>query len=77
MKTKLSPENPNGYGRGGFAWEKIDADTKSHLDYGCYNGSFLGTLANKIKGFLFVGLYAQLCVLTERNQLGRGQTELT
>lgn len=47
MKTRLSPDNPLGYTRAGYAWEKVPRDGRSHLDFGCYRGDFLHALAAK------------------------------
>lgn len=47
MKTVLSPDNPLGYSRAGYAWEKVPAGGEAHLDYGCYDGGFLEKLTLK------------------------------
>ncbi len=47
MHTRLSPENPHGYTRYGFAWEYVPANQNAHLDFGCYQGKFLNTLKAK------------------------------
>lgn len=47
MKTRLSPNNPLGHNRAGFAWEKVPADGRAHLDFGCHRGGFLHALAGK------------------------------
>lgn len=47
MHTKISPDNPYGYVRGGFAWEYISKETAAHLDFGCQDGRFLNTLRDK------------------------------
>jgi len=52
MHTKLSPNNPHGYTRWGFAWEHIPQETASHLDFGCFDGTFLNSLAGKNIGRL-------------------------
>jgi len=47
MKLALSPQNPRGYSRAGYAWEKVPPAGRSHLDLGCHDGSFLQSLARK------------------------------
>lgn len=47
MKTRLSPDNPLGRTRAGYAWEKVPASGKAHLDFGCHDGAFLAQLARK------------------------------
>ncbi len=47
MITPLSPENPLGPTRLGFAWEKIPPGSSGHLDIGCNDGRFLDALAAK------------------------------
>ncbi|MGB2755051.1 MAG: methyltransferase domain-containing protein [Phycisphaerae bacterium] len=47
MRTRLSPANPYGYDRHGFAWEHVPAGSESHLDFGCYDGAFLASLRSK------------------------------
>lgn len=47
MRTVLSPDNPLGYSRSGYAWEKVPAAGQAHLDFGCHQGEFLAKLAIK------------------------------
>lgn len=47
MHTKISPDNPHGYDRYGFAWECLPAGIVAHLDFGCHDGTFLSTLKNR------------------------------
>jgi len=47
MHTKITPDNPHGYNRYGFAWEHVPPDGMGHLDFGCYDGTFLVTLKSK------------------------------
>jgi ubiquinone/menaquinone biosynthesis C-methylase UbiE len=49
MKTVLSPDNPLGYTRGGYAWEKVPLEGEAHLDFGCYRGDFLEHLSRKTR----------------------------
>jgi len=52
MHTKITPENPHGYDRYGFAWQNVPQGGTAHLDFGCYDGAFLATLASKGLGRL-------------------------
>lgn len=52
MHTKISPENPWGHNRYGFAWEHVPAGEGGHLDFGCSNGAFLNMLKPKKTGRL-------------------------
>lgn len=52
MHTKLSPDNPYGYNRQGFAWEHVPAGQAAHLDFGCAEGQFLNKLKSKKAGRL-------------------------
>jgi SAM-dependent methyltransferase len=47
MDTPISPGNPFSHTRHGFAWERVPADSDSHLDFGCYDGAFLAALRLK------------------------------
>jgi len=47
MQTPLSPDNPHGPGRHGFAWEHVPGASAAHLDFGCGNGAFLASLRPK------------------------------
>lgn len=47
MRTVLSRDNPAGYSRAGYAWEKVPVGAEAHLDFGCHDGGFLGQLARK------------------------------
>jgi SAM-dependent methyltransferase len=47
MHTRLTPDNPHGYNRYGFAWQNVSEGGAAHLDFGCGNGTFLATLKNK------------------------------
>lgn len=52
MKNQLTPANPHGVSRYGYAWQKIsDQQTRAsgspehkHLDIGCYDGKWLASL---------------------------------
>jgi ubiquinone/menaquinone biosynthesis C-methylase UbiE len=50
MQTPISAANPFSYSRKGFAWEHVPADTRAHLDFGCYDGLFLDRLSRKCRG---------------------------
>jgi len=52
MHTKLSPDNPYGHNRWGFAWEYVAAAAAAHLDFGCHDGAFLHKLKDKHPGRL-------------------------
>ena len=47
MRTRISPDNPHGYNRYGFAWQHVPRGSAAHLDFGCYHGAFLNTLKGK------------------------------
>jgi len=47
MHTRLSPDNPHGPSRYGFAWEHVPAGAAAHLDFGCSDGAFLASLRSK------------------------------
>lgn len=47
MKTPISPDNPFGHNRAGFAWESVPRGAEAHLDFGCYEGEFLASLASR------------------------------
>ncbi len=47
MRTAISQDNPFPPGRAGYAWEKIPATSRSHLDFGCNQGRFLHRLEGK------------------------------
>jgi SAM-dependent methyltransferase len=47
MRTRISPENPYGPNRYGFAWEHIPPGGAAHLDVGCGDGAFLASLQGK------------------------------
>jgi len=47
MHTKISPENPYGCNRYGFAWQRVPAGGQAHLDFGCGDGGFLNSLTSK------------------------------
>ena len=47
MKTRITPDNPHGYNRYGFAWENVPEGGQAHLDFGCSDGAFLATLKSK------------------------------
>lgn len=47
MHTALSPDNPHGFNRYGFAWEKVPAGGPAHLDFGCFDGKFLDSLGGR------------------------------
>jgi len=66
VHTRLSPDNPWGCGRYGFAWEKVPRGGAAHLDFGCYEGAFLHSLASRGTGRL-VGVDAS------RDAVARGR----
>jgi SAM-dependent methyltransferase len=47
MHTRITPDNPYGYNRYGFAWQNVPGGGAAHLDFGCYDGAFLATLKSK------------------------------
>lgn len=47
MDTRISDENPYRYDRYGFAWQHVPCGGEAHLDFGCHDGSFLGSLGSK------------------------------
>ena len=47
MHTRLTPDNPHGYNRYGFAWQNVPPGGTTHLDFGCSDGMFLATLRSK------------------------------
>ena len=47
MHTRLTPDNPQGYNRYGFAWQNVPRGGAAHLDFGCYDGAFIATLKSK------------------------------
>lgn len=47
MRTALSPDNPFGHTRAGYAWEKVPSAGAPHLDFGCNEGVFLDHLARR------------------------------
>lgn len=47
MHTQITPENPYGCNRYGFAWENVPCGGAAHLDFGCNDGAFLASLTNK------------------------------
>ncbi len=47
MRTRISPDNPHGCNRHGFAWEHIPPAAAAHLDFGCHDGEFLASLSGK------------------------------
>lgn len=51
MRIKLSPKNPHGYTRYGYAWEQIKVPSRAHLDAGCNDGFFLASLGEKKIGY--------------------------
>lgn len=57
MKTRLTADNPFGPARAGFAWEEVARRTGPHLDFGCYDGRFLGALSTRA-GRRLVGIDA-------------------
>ncbi|MFA5251922.1 MAG: class I SAM-dependent methyltransferase, partial [Phycisphaerae bacterium] len=52
MHTKISPDNPYGHNRYGFAWEQVPTGPAAHLDFGCCEGQFLNKLKSKKTGRL-------------------------
>ena len=46
MKTPISPHNPFGHTRHGFAWEQVQPGNR-HLDYGCFEGKTLRAFRDK------------------------------
>jgi len=55
MHTKISPDNPYGHNRWGFAWEHVPTGPVAHLDFGCSKGLFLSKLRRR-KGGRLVGV---------------------
>jgi len=47
MHTPVGPDNPYGFSRRGFAWEKVPDGSPAHLDFGCNDGDFLASLRRK------------------------------
>jgi SAM-dependent methyltransferase len=47
MRTRITADNPYGYDRYGFAWQKVPEDGAAHLDFGCASGAFLASLRSK------------------------------
>lgn len=47
MRADITPDNPHGCDRYGFAWQHIPPRSTAHLDVGCYDGVFLNTLRSK------------------------------
>jgi SAM-dependent methyltransferase len=47
MRTQISPGNPYGLDRFGFAWEHLPVGGRAHLDFGCFDGRFLASLGPK------------------------------
>lgn len=47
MNTRITPDNPHGYNRYGFAWQNVPLGGEAHLDFGCNDGAFLATLKSK------------------------------
>ena len=47
MRTSITADNPYGYNRYGFAWQKVPECGAAHLDFGCSNGAFLASLKSK------------------------------
>jgi SAM-dependent methyltransferase len=47
MRTRIEADNPFGWDRYGFAWQRVQACGAAHLDYGCGDGRFLAGLKNK------------------------------
>jgi SAM-dependent methyltransferase len=47
VRTRLTPQNPHGYDRHGFAWEHVLNGGEAYLDFGCYEGAFLHSLGGK------------------------------
>ncbi len=47
MHTRIAADNPFGWDRYGFAWQRVPAGGGTHLDYGCGDGRFLVGLAGK------------------------------
>ncbi len=52
LHTRIHPDNPHSRSRYGFAWEHVPQGTSAHLDYGCFDGAFLGSLGGKDAGRL-------------------------
>ncbi|HSW44185.1 MAG TPA: class I SAM-dependent methyltransferase [Phycisphaerae bacterium] len=47
MRARLTPDNPFGFNRYGYAWEKIPLTSRRHLDFGCGTGRFPGKLRER------------------------------
>lgn len=47
MHARIEADNPFGWDRYGFAWQRVPAGGARHLDFGCGDGRFLAGLRNK------------------------------
>jgi SAM-dependent methyltransferase len=47
VHTTISSLNPFSTDRYGFTWEQVPAESRSHLDFGCYQGRFPAALRSK------------------------------
>lgn len=67
VRTKLTPDNPWGCGRRGFAWHHVVDGGAAHLDCGCSSGVFLASLQAKGIGRL-VGVDISRVAVREAHQ---------
>ena len=70
MKTRITPDNPHGYSRHGFAWQNVPQGGAAHLDFGCYDGTFLATLKSKGIGRLVGVDVSQDAIRKARERFG-------
>ena len=60
MRLSISPDNPHGYTRWGFAWEHVRPRMQACLDFGCHDGRFLASLRGKqIERLVGVDVYEE------------------
>lgn len=71
MRTVLRPDNPFAPDRAGYAWEKVPATSKAHLDFGCHQGRFLHSLKSKQPS----GLQRLVGVDVARKPIEAGRTQ--
>lgn len=70
MNTIITPDNPHGYNRYGFAWQHVPQGGEAHLDFGCYDGAFLVTLKGKGIGRLVGVDVSQDAIRKARERFG-------
>ncbi len=47
VRMPITPDNPNGHDRYGYAWQQVPTASRAHLDFGCGRGGFLDALSGK------------------------------